>query len=389
VKTFLQWTLPLVVVAAAVLVAALLIVNRPEVETQVPEPIPPVVRVLTVEPGEQRWSVRSQGTVRPRTEVRLVAEVSARVTEVSPSLVGGGFFEAGELLVRLDARDFEFAAAGARAEVARAQLALEREQAEADVARREWQDLGTGEASGLALREPQLAGARATLEAARAALGRAELDLERTEIRAPYTGRVRTERVDVGQFLNRAEELASVYAIDVAEVRLPVRDAELAALELPSGRAGAGSGEGPAVTFRADFGGEERSWVGRVVRSEGELDPKSRMVALIAEVEDPYGVRSEGSAAPLSVGLFVEAEIRGRAVPDVIALPRPALREGSRVLVVDEQERLRWRPVEVLRTGREKVYVGAGLAAGERVCLSPLATVVEGMRVRVEQGEQP
>jgi RND family efflux transporter MFP subunit len=378
-RTFLQWTLPLVVAALGVFVAVQLIARRPEVETQVPEPVPPLVRVTTVAPGAERWTVRSQGTVRPRTEVRLVAEVSGRVTEVSPALSAGSFFEAGEVLVRIDARDYQFAEAGAQADVARARLALARAEAEADVARREWDDLGTGDASELALHGPQLAEARAAVAAAEAALGKARLDLERTEVRAPFGGRVRSERVDAGQFMNRAEELAVVYAVDRAEVRLAVRDAELAALELESG---------PRVNLSADFAGAARTWIGRVVRSEGELDPKSRMVTLIAEVEDPYGVRTEGAGVPLAVGMFVQAEILGRTVEGVIVLPRSALRGADRVLVVDDDEQLWWRAVEVLRTEGERVYVGAGsggLAAGERVCLSPLATVVDGMHVRVEE----
>ena len=396
-RRFLQWVLPPLVVAAGVLIAFAMVANRPEVAMDIERAAPPAVRFVEVARDEVRWTVRSQGTVRPRTVVRLVSEVAGRVNEVSPALAVGAFVEEDQVLVELDGRDYEFAAARARADIARAEVALGLEQAEAEVARREWKELGSGEASGLALREPQLAEARAALEAARAVLGQAELDLERTAIRAPFAGRVRSERADVGQYLGRGEEVAVLYAVDVAEIRLSIPDRELAALDLSRERASNGASRGgngafqggtgafeagPRVILRATFGGAERDWVGHVVRAEGEIDPKSRMVNLIAEVEDPYGLRVEGAGVPLAFGLFVEAEILGVTRPDVVRLPRAALREGGAVLVVDRDDRLWRRQVEVLRADEGDVFVGAGLESGERVCVSALATVIDGMRVR-------
>lgn len=385
----LKILLPFVVVAAAAGVAALMILTRAQVETRPPEIPPPLVRALTVEPGPVRLSVRTQGAVVPRTEMVLVPEVAGRVLEISPSLVAGGFFEEGEVLLSLDARDYELAAINARAEVARAELRLAQEEREAEIAREEWDEIGEGEASSLVLREPQVADARAAVEAARAALERAELDLERTRIRAPFDGRVREKSVDVGQYVAPGSQLARLYAVDVAEVRLPIPDGDLAYLDLPLAfHANSDArNSGPEVILRARFAGEDREWRGRLVRTEGEIDPESRMVHVVAQVRDPYGRGSGTGGAPLVVGLFVEAEILGRHLEDMVLLPRSAVREDGRILVVDAENRLRFREIDVLKTDEDRIVVRGGLDSGERVCLSALDSVVDGMNVRViEEG---
>ena len=219
---------------------------------------------------------------------------------------------------------------------------------------------------------------------ARARVKRAQRDLERTEIVAPYAGRVREERVDVGQFVSRGVSVATVYAVDWAEVRLPLPDRELAFVDLPLARGpGEAPAAGPEVLLRAEFAGAPHTWNGRIVRTEGEIDARSRMLHAVARVEDPYGRNRDRARAPLAVGLFVEAEIQGRTLEDAVVLPRSALREGSRVLVVDDGDRLRFRAVEVLRAERDAIVIGTGLAPGERVCISPLQGAVDGMAVRV------
>jgi len=217
----------------------------------------------------------------------------------------------------------------------------------------------------------------------KATLRKARRDMERTELHAPYPGRVREERVDVGQFVNRGVAIATLYAVDYAEVRLPISDRELAFVDLPLRfQDGDDEQERPEVVLSADFAGRPHVWKGRIVRTEGEIDPRSRMVHVVARVDDPYGVTDEGRA-PLNVGLFVEAEIQGRQLDAAVVLPREALREGDRVLIVDAEGRLRFRSVEVARTDRENVVLASGVAAGEHVCVSPLVSAVEGMPVRI------
>jgi RND family efflux transporter MFP subunit len=356
---------------------------RPEVETRIPDVKPPLVRVAEVQWQDEQLVVESQGTVSPRTESAVVPEVAGRVVWVSPNFVSGGFFESGDLLLRIDTHDYEQAVVRSRAEVANARLVLAQEEAESKVAHGEWNTLGSGEAVPLTLREPQLENAKAALAAAEANLAAAERNLERTRIRAPYAGRVREKSVDVGQFVTVGTVLGVIYAIDYAEIRLPLPDDDLAFLDLPLVyRGDLASARGPEVLLRARFAGKTYEWKGRIARTEGEIDPVSRMVHAVAQVENPYGRAGDPDRPPLAAGLFVEAEIRGNLVEDVAVLPRAALHGTSQVLVVDEEDRLRFRDVDILRVTNEDLIVRAGLEEGEKVCLSPLEAVTDGMRVR-------
>lgn len=384
----LQITLPILILGLGYWGEQKLSSLKQAAESTVPVVPPPLVSVIEVAPSREALTVNAQGTVVPRTEANLVAEVSGRLIFVSPNLVNGGFVEAGEVLIRIDARDYELAIAQAQLAVAQADRRLEEERADAAVAREEWDALGKGEPSALTLREPQVAEAVANLAAARAALERAALDLQRTEVAAPFPARVRERMVDLGEFVTRGQTLATGYGIDYAEVRLPLPDAELQYLHLPTGLASA-THEGPSVRLWADFAGLRQTWQGRIVRTEGEIDPRTRMIVAIAEVADPYGHATDSPSAPLSVGLFVNAEIEGRVVDDVIVIPRTALRDGDLVYTVDARNRLHMRPVEIARKRRDELVLQGGLPARERVIVSPIEIVTEGMLVRVEGDPDP
>ena len=376
----LKWILPVAVVALTVVIVVGLVISRPVVETAPRQVVPPPVRVLTVAPTSLELSVRSQGSVVPVTEAGLVSEVAGNIVWVAASFEVGGFFDAGDVLLRLDRRDYELAVASARASVAQARVALTREEAEAEVAREEWEDLGeSGEPGPLVLREPQLDEARARLEAALANQARADLDLSRTAIRAPFAGRLRAKRVDRGEFVNRGAPLATIYSVDAAEVTLPVPDSELAFLDLPLGTALGGGG--PRVLLRAQFAGGRHEWEAQIVRVGGEIDPATRMVNLIARVEDPY--RAVGERPPLSVGLFVDAEVVGRSVDSVFEVPRGALVGADRLWLV-EDGRLALRQVGVLRSDPEVAIVSDGLVSGDRISLTILETAMDGMAVTPE-----
>lgn len=386
-KTVLKILLPLAALAAGGFIAWTMVQSRPVVETRPPEVVPPLVRTMEAHPQRVRLKIRTQGTVVPAMVSTLVPEVAGRVSWVSPSLAPGAFFEEGEPLLTLDPRDFELAVVRIGAQLAQAEARLAREEAESEVARQEWEELGTGRATPLFLRIPQLEEARAAVAAARAALEQAELDLERTRLRAPFAGRVLEKNVDLGQFVNRGNPVATLYAVDYAEVNLHVPDAELAYVDLPLSFHAGENASGPPVRLEASFGGREQVWTGRVVRTGAEIDPRSRMVQVVARVEDPFGRGGRAAGVPLAPGMFVEAEILGRTFDGVMVLPRAALRGPDEVLVVDEEDRLRFRRVRVVRADGEEVLVDSGLEAGERVCLSPLDTVVDGMRVRTDPAE--
>ncbi|MBI4577656.1 MAG: efflux RND transporter periplasmic adaptor subunit [Planctomycetes bacterium] len=387
----LRVILPPAVVAMSAAVAWGLIATRPQVSKRPPEVPLRVVRVLEVHRVEHRYAVESQGVARPRTETDLVSEVGGRVVEVSEALRAGGYFEAGETLVVLDPRDYELAVVRALGRLAAARLRLRVEEAEREAARGEWESSGeSGEAAPLRLRDPQVEEARAALEAEEAGLELAARDLGRTRLVAPFDGRVRAAQVETGQVVPRGAAVARLYAVDRAEVRLPVPEAELAFLGLALDRPpGAGDGMVP-VALEADLAGAVRRWEARVTRLEGEVDRGSRVVHLVAEVEDPYGRRGglPPGGAPLVAGLFVRAVVQGRAVADVTLLPRHVLHEPDRVPVVEAHgsgTRLRLRPVQVLRRERARVVVGEGLSEGDRVAVSPLESPTDGMAVRIAE----
>ena len=373
---------PILVIAAGVLGAATLIATGPDVASNTPPPLVPLVRTVTAQPQHFQHRVVTHGTVQPRTESELVPEVSGRVEWMMDSFASGGFFRAGDTLLRIEVGDYQTALKRARANLTRAKS--ERSRASVELERqRELAQNNVASASRFddAVNAEKVA--RAALDEARANLEQAQRDLLRTEIKAPFDGRVRSENVDVGQFVNRGTRVATVYSVDVAEVRLPVPDAELAFLDLPQLYQDEGTDlNGPAVLLHAEFAGARHTWEGRVVRTEGEIDPRTRMVHVVAHVEKPYAPQ-EGGRPPLAAGLFVEAEILGRSDDAVFVLPRAALRDQSRALVVDSESRLRWRNVEVARADRQQVILTSGLEPGDRVCVSVLESVVEGMSVRV------
>lgn len=385
-KNKLRILLPLLVVAGGVALAAVIVRARPPVERRADAVPPPLVRAVVVELEDIPLDVYSQGTVRPSTESTLVAQVAGQVTRVGPSFADGAFFRRGELLLTIDPRDYESRVAQAEAEVARAKVAIERERAEAELARQEWQELGRGEASALTTREPQLAEARAASQAAEATLELARLNLSRTEIRAPFDGRVQAKRVDVGQFVGSGTPVAAVFSTDSAEIRLPVAEHDLGFLEVDLGGL-VPPGAGPEVRLSAAVGGRQGVWSGRIVRTGSRFDERTRMLELFARVEDPFG-RAAAGATPLPMGLFVEATIAGKTASDVVVLPRSALRGSDRVLVV-EDDRLRFRDVEILRLRGDEAIVSGGLEPGEKVCISALETVVDGMSVRVQTETEP
>ncbi len=378
---------PALLLGTGIVMAFVLVLAKPRASTEIHEPPAPLVRVIPVAAGDVPMIVRTQGRVEPRAEIDLVAEVAGKVVEVAPTLAAGGFFSQGDLLVRLEPDDYALAVDRTKAEVARAEVRVAMEKAEANVAVREWKDIGQGGAApALVARAPQLAEAGASLSAARAVLAQATRDLERTSIRAPFAGRVRNEDVDVGQFVARGQTIARIYSTDVAEIRLPLADDDLAFLDLNMAwRDSEKDAPGPEVTVHAEFAGHRWQWKGRIVRTEGQIDPATHVIHAVASVDDPYGRGSDPARPPLAAGLFVEAEIAGRLAANVVTLPRAAMRGESRVLVVDGEDRLRSRKVKVLRREADRVIVSEGLAPGERVCVSTLEVATDGMKVRVAE----
>lgn len=368
---------PILVIVAGIALAVAIFTTGPELDPQPPAPKIPIVRTVEALPQAIQMTVAAHGVVVPGSESDLVSEVSGRVEAVASTMVSGGFFREGETLVELERIDYEVALERARARLATAETEFD----SAQKAHRRSEELRRNNSVSESLHDlavQRLDVARASLREAKALVERAEIDLGRTRMRAPYDGRIRSERVGAGQFVSRGESIAQLYSVDFAEVRLPVRDEDLAFL--PLSLAHGSPAQMPDVVLRARFAGAEHAWDAVVVRTEGELDPRTRKVNLVAQVPRPY--EPQGDAPPLTVGLFVEAEILGKTLEDILVLPRSALQRGRMVYVVEPNRALSFREVEILRNTGDTLYVRGSIAKGELICLSPLRNAIEGQRVQ-------
>ena len=355
------------ILAGAVLISVGMVAMRGEPPKKEVENLAMLVDVVELEPMAARFPIRSQGTVRPRTETVLSAEISGSITGISPKFIAGGVFEAGEVLMRIDPTNYDVA-------VKQAQALLNQRQIEYE---------GAQKLRSQGYRaESEFASAAAALATAEADLVRARRNLERTYIRLPYDGIVRAKDADIGQFVNPGTRLGVTFATDFAEVRLPLTDQDLAFVDLPYAAEITGTGEarGPKVTLSAIQRGAPKEWSARIVRTEGVVDESSRVTYAVARVRDPYKLESEGE--PLPIGSFVSATIEGTAVADLLRVPRRALRGSDQLLFVDADNRLRIRNVRVMRADAEFAYIDAGAAAGERVVTTTMEAPINGMLVR-------
>jgi RND family efflux transporter MFP subunit len=369
-----------VIVGGTVAIAAVMIATKPEAEQAEKTVRGLAVFVERAAPQTVQLSVDTQGEVRPRREIDLIPQVSGRIVEVADSFIEGGFFSEGDLLVKIEDADYRLAVTRAEADVARAQRALQSERAEGELARRDWEDLGIGDPSALALREPQLAEARASLAAAQAQLADARLQLARTEIRSPFEGRVRAKSVDIGQYVGPGQQIGRIFATDVVQIRLPLADSELALLGLPVAYQSGPDSPGLEVTLSSMVAGQSRSWSGYIVRTDSAIDTQTRTLFAFAEVVDPYGEGADGTA-PLAVGMFVEARIMGREIDDAIVLPRAALRGSDQVFVAKLDGTLDVRTASVVTSDRDRVILADGVVEGEYVVASPLISPIQGMQI--------
>jgi len=345
------------------------------------EIIPPTVffQIATAQPVT--LDVFAQGEVRPRTDITLTTQVAGRVISTSDKFLDGAAFEKGDLLLKIEDADFRAAVASAKARVAQAEESLRREEAEASLAQRDYEDLGREEVpTDLALRKPQLAQARANFEAAQADLVSARLNLNRTEIKAPFKGRVRTQEVGVGQFVSPGALVGRIFSTDIAEVRLPLSDRDLAKLGLPIAFNETTETPGPKAVLSASIAGGFHEWNGRIARTDGAIDPGTRQISAIAVVDDPYGAGAD-NGTPLAIGLFVSAVIKGKDFDNAIVLPRSALYGRDKVYVIADDDTLIEKTVSVVSSDRDSIILAGGINVGERVAVSPLRGAENGDKV--------
>lgn len=364
---------PLIILLIAILVVVVLAGIRPEPAQQPRvEPVPPKITVMKASPARHQISVLTQGTVQPRVEVALAAQVAGQVMSVSENFVDGGFFSEGEVLLQLDSRDYDIEVVRASSRVAEAEKTLAMERGQARQAKREWRDLGNEEGNVLFLREPQLKAAEAALAGARADLEQARINLERTRIVAPFDGLIRETQVNQGQYVSSGMQVAEIFATHTMEVRLPLTASQAARLNLPLRP----EADSPLqVTLSARFNGQQANWPGLLVRTDATIDTRSRVIYGVVEVTNPYQY-----SPPLVAGLFVNAEVAGRFFDKVVRVPRQALYEKDQLLVLDEENRLRTVSVRVLQVLGESLLI-TGIPEGQLILLERPGYVVEGMKV--------
>ena len=380
--------LPLLILVITAVITAGMLRMREQPEQSAPTEAVVLVETMALSPVDTRISVQSQGTVEARTRTSLVSEVSGKVSEVSPTFVAGGFFRKGEVLLRLDDSNYRTAVSRSEAALATARSALALEQGQADVSQREWDRMSPEQQARISgkelyLRKPQVAEVESRLEAAEADLEEARRNLAKTSIVAPYDGLVSSKSTDIGQFVNAGSVLAETFAVDYAEVRLPIPETNLAFLDLPvTLRAEDDTSEGPEVELISSMGSREYRWHGHLTRTEGVLDIRTRVLYSVVQVKDPYGLYGTERSEPLRIGTYVNAAIAGQELKGVYVLPRHTLQAGDLVWVADQENRLRARQVTIITVNGDDAFVSEGFVPGDKVVITRMENPLNGMAVQ-------
>lgn len=378
----LKIILPVLVLLGSAFTAKKMIESKPEAGRRGSPPSVQSVEAITLKPSSYPVKLASQGTVEPTTATTLVTEVAGSVVGVSENLVPGGRFSAGDVLIEIDRRDFQIALTQANANLAQARAGLQQEQAQADVAAKEWASLrGDEPASALTLREPQVASARANVRSMSAQVQRAQLDLDRTVMIAPYDGIVLESDVDLGQFVNRGTDVGRIYSLAAVDVRLPLANRQVSWLPVATDP----DDKKPEVLFTASIGDAEFNWQGTIERLEG-FDASTQQLNVIARVNNPETV----SDWPLRVGQYVDAQISGQTLTGVYVIPRQALRANDEVVLVTKDSTLIRTSVNVVWGDSNVVAINSGIDSDSVLVTTPLGTVVNDTPVRaIVDGVEP
>ena len=383
--------IPIAIFGGLLLIALIIRLNPPQAP-QRPAFSGPMMTVETRVVTDQNYPImlESYGTVQPRTRSMLVAQVGGQIVSVNENVRNGGFFEEGDVLANIDARDYEADVRIAGALLTDARQTLAEAEARTNQAREDWDRLGnSGEAPDLVLRIPQLEAAKARIVSAESTLRKAELDLERTHIVAPFAGRILRKLADIGQVVSPNTQLAEIYATDVVEIRLPLRNRDLPFIDLPEPyRFGTVSRTaGSQVAIHSDLGGEE-TWDATLIRTEGAIDETARQLHVIAQIDDPFG-RDNEDHTPIKIGQYVTARLQGKTVPRALVIPNNTIYQGSYVYVV-EDEILRRHNIEIGWQNDTDALISDGLASGDLLVMTPLGQVTSGIKVSIvgEEGDR-
>jgi len=348
---------------------------KPQKGIELPKPTPVFYEVISKK--DITLKILTNGEVRPLNEINLISQVSGQIVKAADEFVDGGIIKAGSPLVWIDDRDYKLAVISAESRVAQASKLLEREIAESELAKNDWEELGLGEASPLTLRIPQLKEAEAAEKAALADLEKAKLNLERTVVKLPFQGIIRQKKTGVGQFVGTGSILATAFSTEEVLIALPLTDTELSYLGLPLAYEEEKVFSGPKVNFYSLVSNKKSEWTGRIVRTSGSIDPLTRLVYVYAEVVNPYQ-----QSPPLAIGMFVDAVIEGKTIKDGFLVPNSAINNNSDIFIINASDSLEIRKIEVLGTENDYVIIKGEISEGERVVVSPLNNAKSGMALK-------
>ena len=375
-----RFFIPITIIGISIFAASLLFMFKPKVIGDESKYVPPLVETIKVENQDVQILVKSQGEVIPRTEINLTSEVSGKIIWVSENFSSGATFIKGDTLIKLDSRDYELGLILAESNRSQSRVALEREKAESNIAKQEWDKVSSGEASDLALRKPQLAQANAFFAASKATYEQAKRNLNRTSILAPFDGRVRKKNTDVGAIISPGVPLGMIYATDYVEVRLPITNSDLSFLDIPLDGTLIQVFKQPKVKLFSKVGNKTYEWNGRIIRSEAEIDPLSRMLSIVARVSDPYN--KSRNEIPLKVGLYVNANIFGKKFKNIYVVPRHVISDNNYIWTTNTEGILSQKQVDVFRTENNNAYIKSGLNSNDEILITKLGFIINGMQIR-------
>lgn len=366
----------LIILLLSIVIAGILIKSRSVAVAEEKKIDIPYVKTMMIFPRTVKATISSQGIIQPESELNLLSELTSRVEWISGKMEAGSSFKKGDTLLLLDKRDYELALISAESQVLNAKVNLEREEAESDLAKKEWKRVGAGSGSDLALRKPQMAQAKATYAAAQATLEQAKRNLSRTVFIAPFDGRVRNSRIELGSTVFPGTLIGNIYATNAYEIRLPIADQDVffSGLEF-NGQKIKDNKRLDVIIIQGD-----NQWPAKVIRTEAEIDPITRMMAVVAKIEN---IDSQMYTTPLAVGQFVQAKISGIELNKISVLPRSSVRNET-VWVVDEQMTMQNRSVEVIRNESEFALIGEGFEIGDKLLTSRVSSLVNGLKVTLK-----
>jgi len=379
--------MPFAIIFAAVIVLIIIGALAPKPAKKPIDIKAPLVEIKQLIRENVTLRVRSQGSILPRTETNIVAEVSGRVIFVAERFNAGGFFRKGDILLKIDPTDYELSVQQAKARLETAEASLLEEQARGEQAREEWLLSGKQleDAPIMALRKPQMQKAQAEVNSAKAELQKAQVQLTRTIIKAPYHAMVKVKQTDIGQYVTPGTVLANTFAIDYAEARLPIKQNDMPYVNLPN--ISEESNKGDEVSLSMNVGGKKREWQSYISRYEGVVDESSRVHYVIAQIDDPYAFRRDDFIHPLHIGSFVKAEIKGKVIKDVVAIPHNAIYGANEIYQVSHDNKLAKTLLEGVYSDSEYLYTQQSIDLAKPLILTKLETPVEGMSLRIKRNE--